>query len=79
MTRCSLDMLPVGEKGVICSIDNTRIKNRILDLGFTKNTEISTLRKSPAGDPTAYLVKGSVIALRCEDARSINVSINNGD
>ncbi|HBS59449.1 MAG TPA: ferrous iron transport protein A, partial [Firmicutes bacterium] len=31
------------------------------------------LRRSPAGDPTAYLVRGTVIALRKEDASCVYI------
>ena len=44
------------------------IKRRMLDLGFTKGTKIVPVFKSPFGDPTAFEVRGSVIALRKEDS-----------
>ncbi|MBQ4109499.1 MAG: ferrous iron transport protein A [Clostridia bacterium] len=46
---------------------------RFFDLGIIKNTKIETLMKSPSGDPTAYFIRGAVMALRREDAEKILV------
>jgi Fe2+ transport system protein FeoA len=43
----------------------------LLDLGFVPGTEVSVELKSPNGDPTAYRVRGAVIALRREQAALI--------
>ena len=45
----------------------------MLDLGFTKGTYIVPVLKSPFQDPTAYEVRGSVIALRKEDSSLIDI------
>ena len=45
----------------------------MLDLGIINNTNIEVLQKSPYGDPTAYFIRGAVIALRDEDAKKIIV------
>ena len=49
------------------------IKQRIYDLGLIENTIIKALYKSPFNDPVAYLVRGSIIALRNDDAKNIFV------
>lgn len=51
------------------------IGRRLLDLGIVKGTTITPVLKSPSGDPTAFLVRGSTIALRKEDAKLIEVEI----
>ncbi len=48
--------------------DNRR---RLLDLGFVKGTEISIDLVSPMKNPIAYLVKGTSIALRKDQASKI--------
>lgn len=48
-------------------------RRRMLDLGLITNTEIEALRRSPSGDPTAYQIRGAVIALRSEEASQIYV------
>ena len=52
---------------------SNQIFHRILDLGIIPGTIIKTLQKSPSGDPVAYLVRGSVIALRNKDSKKIIV------
>jgi Fe2+ transport system protein FeoA len=46
----------------------------LLDLGFVPGTLVELDMVSPAGDPKAYRVRGSVIALRREQANLIRVN-----
>jgi ferrous iron transport protein A len=68
--------LPLGYFGKVCELlatDNTR--RRLLDLGLVANTLVEALRKSPSGDPTAYQIRGAVIALRADEASRIMVEV----
>jgi len=49
-------------------------RRRFMDLGILKGTVISAEFESPAGDPTAYMIRGAVIALRKEQADQIIIS-----
>jgi len=49
-------------------------RRRLLDLGFVPGTRVEIEMVSPSGDPTAYRVRGSVVALRREQANLIRVS-----
>ena len=49
------------------------LKRRLLDLGIIKGTKIIPVLKSPSGDPTAFEVRGTLIALRKEDAILIKI------
>lgn len=51
-----------------------KLRRRFLDLGIINGTEIRPLYTSPLGDPRAYLIRGTVIAIREEDARFIQVT-----
>jgi ferrous iron transport protein A len=59
---CSLKL---GEKAKVktMKIDGL-MRRRLLDLGLIHDTIIEVLHKSPFGDPIAYFIRGSVIALR---------------
>ncbi len=46
-------------------------RRRLLDLGFVPGTEVVAEMVSPSGDPTAYAVRGALIALRRSQARHI--------
>jgi DtxR family Mn-dependent transcriptional regulator len=52
-------------------------RRRLLDLGFVPGTGIEVEMVSPAGDPTAYRLRGSVIALRREQARLVRIGLEN--
>jgi Fe2+ transport system protein A len=52
---------------------NSTDRRRFLDLGLIKGTTIKPIFRSPLGDPTAYEVRKSIIALREEDASKIKV------
>lgn len=53
------------------------LRRRFFDLGIIKNTIIEPLYISPFGDPKAYLIRGTVIAIRHDEANKIKVqSIN---
>ena len=68
-----LHHLPKGCSATIISLTAKGItRRRLLDLGFTEGSIVETVRKSPLGDPTAYLIRGSIIALRQEEAALIN-------
>ncbi len=69
-----LDLLPPGESACIESLTaEGLLRYRLQDLGFVKGSRIKALFSGPGGDPAAYLIRGSVIALRREDARKILV------
>lgn len=56
---------------IYCS-DN--IKRRLLDLGIVPGTFIIPIFKSTSGDPIAYEVRSTVLAIRNQDAQKIFVS-----
>ena len=70
----SLNQIAPGEHAVIHSLKSEgSMRRRLLDIGLIENTEIECLGRSPAGDPSAYLIRGAVIALRAEDSRKIMI------
>lgn len=70
----ALSSLQEGESRKITAIlPSGTMAERLRELGFTAGTEVTCLQRSFSGDPTAYFVKGTVIALRKTDADSILV------
>ena len=49
------------------------IYKRLKNLGLIEGTKVECLHKAPSGDPTAYLIRGAVIAIRNEDSGKISV------
>ncbi len=69
-----LNEMPVGSLGKVKKlISNGSIRRRMLDLGLIIDTIVEVLRTSPSGDPTAYQIRGAVIAFRSEEASQIFV------
>lgn len=70
----SLADLTVGTTGKISSVEiDGLLRRRVLDLGMVPGTQVQCIRRSPAGDPIAFRVRNTTIALRSNDASLIKV------
>jgi DtxR family Mn-dependent transcriptional regulator len=71
-----LSELPLGRRASVVDIApacHGPQRRRLLDLGVVPGTIVKTELRSPGGDPTAYLIRGAVIALRKTQADWIRV------
>ena len=69
--NCLNDIEPGQTAKVRELLSTGSIRRRLLDIGLIENTEVECLGRSPAGDPSAFLIRGAVIAIRREDCRNI--------
>lgn len=70
----TLSELELLKKGVIKKIRlEGNIKRRFIDLGIIEGTTIIPILDSPFKNPRAYLVRGTVLAIRKEDAMMIDI------
>ena len=53
---------------------SSQIRRHLQDLGVIRGTKIECISRSPLGDPSAYLIRKTIIALRREDAEQIYIS-----
>lgn len=68
----NLNELPLNTVGIIDELNcNGNMRRRLLDLGLVKGTKITPVFKSPSGDPTAYEIRKTLIALRKKDSKLI--------
>lgn len=68
----NLSLLSEGESGRVASIKNEEsMKRRLQELGIIEGTKIKCMQISPFGDPMAFLVRGTMIALRKDDSKNI--------
>ena len=68
--------LKAGEQARIVGLSPAcrgALRRRLLDLGFVKGSVVSIDMPSPMGNPIAYIVRGSAIALRHEQAKYVLV------
>jgi Fe2+ transport system protein FeoA len=64
--------LPLGQSAVVAALTGTGAqRDRLMDLGVLPGTRIAAEMRSPLGDPTAYRIRGALIALRREQAATI--------
>jgi len=72
--KIPLNQCESGDNVVIESMSIQGVmRRRLLDLGFVKGAQIEVLQKSPLGDPAAYRVNHTTIALRKEESSQILV------
>lgn len=73
--------LKIGESAVITSVGDDCVDIhchclRLMELGFTPGQEVAVVAKSPFKDPLAVSVRGTIIALRSEEAECIKINLN---
>ncbi len=69
-----MSKLARGESGIIKSIDHKgNMRRRLIDIGFNIGESVTLLSRAPLGEPSAFYIKGSVIALRRADTERITV------
>lgn len=72
----NLSQLPLNKYGYIKELKcDGNIRRRLLDLGLVKGTKITPVLVSPSKDPRAFFVRGSIIAIRKEDAKNVYIEI----
>ncbi len=51
-----------GQKFIIRSIENSKLKNRLLTMGLIPGTQVTVLRSAPLGDPMAIPVRSYLLS-----------------
>lgn len=72
----TLAVLRPGQQGQVVAISprcRGAERRRMMDLGILPGAVIGAELISPSGDPTAYRIRGAMIALRREQAQLINI------
>ena len=69
--------MAAGDTAVVIHSRHTEnaMARRLYELGFWNGTDVRCVGESPFGGMKAYLVKGSVIALRDKDAAGISIEV----
>lgn len=72
---CKLSELPLQTTAIVKGFDRkTALTERMNNLGITEGTPITPVFRSPFGDPVAYSVRDSLIALRKSDCDGVWVT-----
>lgn len=71
----TLDELKTGKAAAVVGIsEDCPIRDRLGELGLTPGAHVRCLMNSPLGDPSAYLFRGAVTAIRKSGARFVRVN-----
>lgn len=66
--------IKVGERAVVEELKTSgAMRRRLLDIGLSSGAVVECVGRSPMGDPSAYLIRGAVIAIRAHDCRGVIV------
>jgi len=75
-----LAQLQTGRSGEIISLDDAcqgYSRRRLMDLGFTQGAHIKAALSTFSGDPRAYEIRGTLVALRRDQSRLVYVRPDN--
>jgi Fe2+ transport system protein FeoA len=72
----TLDRLSIGKEATVVNLTSVGLnRRRMMDLGILPGTQIVAEMVSPLGDPTAYRVRGTVVALRSEQSCEVEIEL----
>lgn len=72
-----MSRLTEGQTAIVAGLSPScrgALRRRLMDLGFVRGSRVSVGMRSPLNNPIAYVVRGTAIALRREQARQIIVT-----
>ncbi len=74
--QCCLNDMQPGQTARILELPSAGdIRRRLQDLGLIPDTLVRCMGKSPWGDPSAFLIRGAVIAIRAADGKEIQIAL----
>ncbi|AJC73017.1 iron transporter FeoA [Pseudothermotoga hypogea DSM 11164 = NBRC 106472] len=71
----SLSDVPVGFEAKIISVPDDDVGSRLLSIGFVPGNSVKVISCAPLGDPRVYMVMGKMVTLRNDEAKRIQVSM----
>lgn len=72
----TLKDLNINDYGIVKEVNsNSNIKRRLLDIGLTPGTKVECILENPGKNLKAYMIRGTLIALRNDDSKDIVVDV----
>ena len=73
-TTLYLNSLDTGQTATVGESRHTgEMRRRLQDIGLIRGTPVVCVGRSPLGDPSAFRIRGAVIALRNRDTALIEI------
>ncbi|WP_242929505.1 FeoA family protein [Pontibacter vulgaris] len=63
--------LKLGERGVICCLQDAEMALKLLEMGCIPGTEVKLNSRAPFGDPITIIVNDYTLSLRLDEAETI--------
>jgi len=74
---CNLSELEVGQVAKVITLTqiNRKIRRHLLDMGITKDAEVTIKKIAPMGDPISILLRDYELCICKEDLKNIIVEV----
>ncbi|CAM3623928.1 FeoA family protein [Pontibacter korlensis] len=69
--RRSVRDMKIGERGVICCLQDPEMGLKLLEMGCIPGTEVKMNSRAPLGDPITIIVNNYTLSLRLDEAETI--------
>ncbi|MCX2741321.1 FeoA family protein [Pontibacter sp. M82] len=69
--RKSVREMKIGERGVICCLQDPEMGLKLLEMGCIPGTEVKMNSRAPLGDPITIIVNNYTLSLRLDEAETI--------
>lgn len=80
MSPVTLDQLADGQCAFVDALTTRgEERRRLMDLGFVPGARVCREMRSPLGDPVAYQVMDTIVALRRSQAQEIQIRLDPGE
>ncbi len=72
-----LSDLTLGQTAIVLALHNKNkaLRRRLLDMGITKDVQITIKKIAPMGDPVDVELRGYELCLRLEDMKNIDIKV----
>ena len=71
-----LSQLDIGQTGIIESVSDSNLQQKLLEMGCTPGEKISVVRKAPFKGSIAISVSSYMLSLRYYDADKIKITLS---
>ncbi len=70
-----LSELSAGGEAKITGYNQTRVQQKLMEMGCIPGARVKWLFTAPGGDPVAYEIEGYVLSMRLQEAATVNIEI----
>lgn len=73
--KTTINDLKKGQKAVITNFDVSQVPLKLIEMGCMEGHEVTLIQIAPLGDPLYLNIHGSLLAIRRETAKEIEVAL----